>query len=172
MLLALFSVQKYRAVFVSLTLQSFFYNLLCFSYSLKVVEVFKRHPAVTAVELYHNESIIQTVARSIYLTNCTTFVMRTSQFRILLPFHSIILESNLYFFIFVLLTASPMSTPVMPRLMTMFRRTYIPINVRDHKHMGVTKLTRKGANKSYIHSLSIIDTYGFGECLNAQNRID
>ena len=45
-------------------------------------------------------------------------------------------------------TTTTFNTMNTPQFMKMFRRFYIPINVRDHKHMGVTRLTKAGANKS------------------------
>eukprot|EP01084_Bolivina_argentea_P299024 515416_1 len=47
----------------------------------------------------------------------------------------------------------------------MFRRFYIPINVRDNKHMGVTRLTRQGASRiiygGSFRPIGILDTAPF-----------
>mmetsp|Transcript_9178 Transcript_9178/g.8252 ORF Transcript_9178/g.8252 Transcript_9178/m.8252 type:complete len:132 (+) Transcript_9178:70-465(+) len=52
-----------------------------------------------------------------------------------------------------------------PQFMKMFRRAYIPINVRDHRHMGVTRLTKTGANKiiygGSFRPIGILDTAPF-----------
>eukprot|EP01084_Bolivina_argentea_P145666 255275_1 len=47
----------------------------------------------------------------------------------------------------------------------MFKRFYIPINVRDYRHMGVTRLTKAGANKiiygGSFRPIGILDTAPF-----------
>mmetsp|Transcript_33426 Transcript_33426/g.53542 ORF Transcript_33426/g.53542 Transcript_33426/m.53542 type:complete len:127 (+) Transcript_33426:65-445(+) len=52
-----------------------------------------------------------------------------------------------------------------PQFMKMFRRSYIPINARDHKHMGVTRLTKAGANKiiygGSFRPIGLLDTAPF-----------
>eukprot|EP00483_Globobulimina_turgida_P000871 UN00872 len=61
--------------------------------------------------------------------------------------------------------ARPTMSMNRPNIMKMFRRFYIPINVRDNKHMGVTRLTTKGANKiiygGSFRPIGILDTAPF-----------